>query len=362
ANSRFVLCDRYYLSSLVYQSDENTTMATILQMNEGVIVPNLTLFLSASNRTCYQRMRSREQSRELFETNLGMTRKKYDAAIALLRARGERIIEVSAEGSLGEVVVRVLNALIENSPSWLANRIHPRLILDDQPEFFEQSPLTIEVCAKELERVSNIRPVDSIDELHQRAHNLLEASQSLLAKLSHSDLGSLFLDIVAKEGYEVHERLPWTDLDAIELSYEMPLGIAQRGATVIMGKVQRYDAILPNIMAGDKINTLRRVSDFLLICEPNPSALRSTFFERVRIEHGTEPGTSPSIAVFGLEHLTARLVSHAIQSLLDKSQEIVSENDRIREGFEQLQKQYAASFLRPFSAAGSVRSQCAFKA
>ncbi len=144
ANSRerVVICDRYYLSSLVYQTDDSISMSRIMRLNESAITPDLTLFLNASDKTCYSRMRTREQPRELFETSLRKTRNKYLDAMQFLTERGERVCAVSAEGSLNDVLLRIIDAITQNAPSWLSSRIHPQLLLENEPDYFEETDIS----------------------------------------------------------------------------------------------------------------------------------------------------------------------------------------------------------------------------
>lgn len=116
---RILICDRYYLSSLVYQSTPAITMEQVMMLNEGTRQPDLIIFLNASAETCYARMSKRPQDRELFERNLETTRQKYLNAIDFLRARGETIAEVNADGDRQTVFNALLNALAQHGPSWL---------------------------------------------------------------------------------------------------------------------------------------------------------------------------------------------------------------------------------------------------
>jgi dTMP kinase len=337
ANSkeRVVLCDRYYMSSLVYQSDETLSMQKILELNDGALRPDLTLFLHASSKTCYQRMRSRDQSRELFETNLASTRKKYEEAIALLRGRAENIVEVPAEEELSKVVIRVLNALVANSPDWLATRIHPHLILEDTTDVFEFSKTSIDSCVAQLVSSIGVEPPASSDDLRKFNQQLTRAAQGLVSMLSFSDLAALFLSILAKEGFQIHERLPWTDIDAVEISCRMPLGIVQRGAAIFMGDSQRYDAILPNLL-GEKSIALGKLSDFLVILDPNPSVLHSNYYERDQAQTGTSSDVSPSIVVLGREHIASRLAQVALRIYLKEASSAGRTSDASRKACEDL--------------------------
>ncbi|MFQ3567621.1 MAG: dTMP kinase [Aggregatilineales bacterium] len=116
---RVVVCDRYYLSSLVYQSTETLSMEEVLALNVEARRPDLTLFLDASPQSCYARMGLRGGDRELYEHGLAEQRAKYRRAIALLRARGEAIIAIDADPPLIEVLNQAIDALNAHAPVWM---------------------------------------------------------------------------------------------------------------------------------------------------------------------------------------------------------------------------------------------------
>lgn len=127
AGQRVVVCDRYYLSSLVYQSTEALAMEEVLALNVEARRPDLTLFLDASPETCYARMGQRGGDRQLYEHGLAEQRAKYQRAIALLRARGETIVEIDADRPLIEVLNRTIDALNAHAPGWMRLARQPAL-------------------------------------------------------------------------------------------------------------------------------------------------------------------------------------------------------------------------------------------
>src|SRR5579883_1976677 len=116
---RIIICDRYYLSSLVYQTDDDLPIQKVMEYNANARRPDLTIFLNASNAVCYERMRRRAEDKQLFERNLGATRQKYKSAIEYLRRAGDQIIEVNADKSIPEVLSDIISALQERGPDWL---------------------------------------------------------------------------------------------------------------------------------------------------------------------------------------------------------------------------------------------------
>lgn len=114
---RVLLCDRYYLSSLVYQSTPDFTMDQVWELNRFARPPHITLFLEADMETCYQRMGHRGGDRELFETNLNVMRDKYEQAIQFLRQRDEHITFIDANKSVPEVLQQAISVLQQYAPA-----------------------------------------------------------------------------------------------------------------------------------------------------------------------------------------------------------------------------------------------------
>lgn len=123
-----VICDRYVLSSLVYQSTGGLSMGDVYDLNRWARPPDLTLYLQVDARNCYARMRKRPTDRELFERNMTQRAEKYQAGMALLREKGERIVEVDANPPLPEARDNALAALRQHGPAWL--RFQPPLQFD----------------------------------------------------------------------------------------------------------------------------------------------------------------------------------------------------------------------------------------
>jgi dTMP kinase len=109
---RVVICDRYYLSSLVYQSDAETSFEKIMLLNEHALKPDVMFFINVDTKTCYERMQNRNQPEELFERNLDETRRKYSKAIKFLREKhGDRIVEIDGSGRVAETVAQMRAAI-----------------------------------------------------------------------------------------------------------------------------------------------------------------------------------------------------------------------------------------------------------
>ena len=125
---RIVICDRYLLSSLVYQATGAISMADVLALNRWARSPDLTIFLRISPIEAATRLRRRMTEPDLFENNFSRRYEKYDAGVALLREKGEVIVEVDANPAPAQVFAAVLAALKDQAPDWL--RIQPPLLAD----------------------------------------------------------------------------------------------------------------------------------------------------------------------------------------------------------------------------------------
>ena len=100
-----VICDRYYLSSLVYQSRPDFPFEKVMIYNEFALKPDVIFFINVDTKVCYARMKVRNEPEELFEANLDESRQKYFEAIDFLRkTHGENIVEIDGSGTIEEVV------------------------------------------------------------------------------------------------------------------------------------------------------------------------------------------------------------------------------------------------------------------
>lgn len=125
-----VICDRYYLSSLVYQSSEKYPLDYVMMINQTARQPDLTIFMNVDNQTVYERMKVRNKPPELFEKDLSATRQKYQKGITFLRAtRQENIVEIDASGTMEVVLTLLVGAVMAERPAWTS-------ILEDHLEEF----------------------------------------------------------------------------------------------------------------------------------------------------------------------------------------------------------------------------------
>jgi len=111
---QIMITDRYYLSSLVYQSNDKLSMEEVMHLNRFARQPDLIVFFSVTDETCYARMKKRNQEKELFEERFSETRAKFYKGIEFLRStRKEKIVEIDANGGIEEVFENVMMELKE---------------------------------------------------------------------------------------------------------------------------------------------------------------------------------------------------------------------------------------------------------
>lgn len=313
-DKRIVLCDRYYLSSLVYQSTAELGLEDVMALNAGARPPDLTIFLDASDRTCYERMRRRPEDKQLFEKNLRETRRKYALAIDFLRERGETIVEVQADPSIDEVLGIILEVLAEHGPKWLITQ-RPFSVASLPQVFWlnGSADLRVKDVARDVAKHWKLLSLRSERALFESIGAFRQEVDKLIEEMSYNDLGALFLDCIVQSGYSVIDRLPWTDLDAFELRYEMPLRAIQRGTALMLGEAQRYAVI------AKKVLLLEQLSDFMFILDPNPSHLVNSHYERDLVHYG-DSGTSlsPSTRVIERADIARLVLASSLHLYLDE--------------------------------------------
>ena len=117
--SKIIICDRYYLSSLVYNSSDDFSYLDVMLLNRKARKPDLIFFLNVSTEVCRERMNKRNEPEELFEKNLDLFRDKYQEAIQFLQQEREHhIIEINGDQTPENVVKDMLEAITDFAPHW----------------------------------------------------------------------------------------------------------------------------------------------------------------------------------------------------------------------------------------------------
>ena len=116
-----VVTDRYYHSSLAYQS-LSVGLAEVVRLNDGFQRPDLTIFLALSPEMCLDRIIARGGTPERFETldRLRSIENAYESVFVHCRARGEKIVVVPANESIEDIhhtiITHVRDILAEMQP------------------------------------------------------------------------------------------------------------------------------------------------------------------------------------------------------------------------------------------------------
>ncbi len=108
ARGAVVLTDRYFLSSLAYQSI-SLGLDRVWALNAEFPPADAVVMLDLPVDTCLARVEARAGVRDRFETldQLHRVADAYEAAITRCRRRGDRIVRVDARGTPPEVHERV---------------------------------------------------------------------------------------------------------------------------------------------------------------------------------------------------------------------------------------------------------------
>lgn len=264
-----IICDRNYLSSLVYQTNEDFSKAHVMNLNQNARKPDLTIFMNVSNEVCYQRMKHRNKPQELFETDLSNTREKYMDAIEFLKTnRNEKIVTVDANGTMNEVLRDVITVLKGNVPAF--NDIDVSLIenykipVSTEFSFADNQTITLQTLVNEVANIDT-------KEINQWL-------QSRFNQLENNDKGILLVDYLKTLGYQLTERVSTTNQAVYKMSYTLPGGILQRGILLIAEDYQQSNVIL------ETISNLKEMTDFLMVLSLGASSSNSPHYERDLIQ------------------------------------------------------------------------------
>ncbi len=108
-----VVCDRYTLSSLAYQSLTTGDLDWVAAVNARARAPDLTLFLEVSPRTALRRRFAASAEREIFEVPAFQRRvaRAYRRALARVEAAGEAVAVVDGEAPAEAVTAALLESI-----------------------------------------------------------------------------------------------------------------------------------------------------------------------------------------------------------------------------------------------------------
>lgn len=108
----WVVSDRYALSSLAYQSAA-IGFDRVVDLNQDILTPDLTIFLDLSPEACMERISKRGEAKERFEELkiLSSVREYYMRGLNLRKFTGDTVI-IDASLSIKEVQLKVQEACL----------------------------------------------------------------------------------------------------------------------------------------------------------------------------------------------------------------------------------------------------------
>jgi dTMP kinase len=109
-----VVCDRYVLSSMAYQTlDPDITGEWVVDVNRGCAVPAVTLFIAVPVETCLARVSSRGAPSSIYETraHLETIVRNYERLLPMYEASFGRVIRIDGSQSIDEVHEAIVKEL-----------------------------------------------------------------------------------------------------------------------------------------------------------------------------------------------------------------------------------------------------------
>jgi dTMP kinase len=297
-DARLILSDRYYLSSLVYQSSEDFSFEDVYKLNEKARKPDIIFFLNVSNKVCYERMKIRNQPEELFENNLSKTREKYFKAIEYLRNKNnDHIVMIDGDGTIDMVVQQILNGINNSFPAWHCPQINKQNLPPQLTASKEKTTIKIGDVVKDLAAMNNSETKSKAD--------VLKEINLKFDNFDSRDLSTLFLDYIDKQSIIIKNKLSWNQNDAYELEYTMPAGILLRGTALVLQERHSYDIIMKFAL------DFCKMSDFMLVFIPSETDSISMYYEREKIIFNTGGGDEklfPSLRIITKNELIQEVI------------------------------------------------------
>jgi dTMP kinase len=114
-----VVCDRFTLSSLAYQSLTTGDAAWVEAVNARARAPDATVFLRVAPGVAVRRRFAASSAREIFEVPAFQREvaRSYERAIGVLRERGQRVAIVDGERPIEEVTEAIGAAVVDLLPA-----------------------------------------------------------------------------------------------------------------------------------------------------------------------------------------------------------------------------------------------------
>ena len=114
ARGEHVICDRYLLSSLAYQTlDSEITAEWVIDVNQHCALPDLTLFVAVPVDVCLARIRARKEEASIYETRalLETISQNYERLLSLYEKQFGRVVRIDGSASVEEVHAAVCQVM-----------------------------------------------------------------------------------------------------------------------------------------------------------------------------------------------------------------------------------------------------------
>jgi dTMP kinase len=109
--SHIVISDRYYPSSLVYQRMDGLEIAFIESLNKHILIPNLTIFLTANTLSLKTRLEARSQITRFESDQIQEVQLYHEARILLNEKKWNTIIVDTVLMSIPDIVSIVIDEI-----------------------------------------------------------------------------------------------------------------------------------------------------------------------------------------------------------------------------------------------------------
>ena len=111
ADGKLVVSDRHIASTLALQRIDGVDLDVLWQLNDGVLMPDLSVFLSAPPAILFDRLneRGRTSRFEQNEANSAVESQFFAEAAALIEERGHRVLRVSTAAADATGVARIID-------------------------------------------------------------------------------------------------------------------------------------------------------------------------------------------------------------------------------------------------------------
>jgi dTMP kinase len=114
AEGEQVICDRYLLSSMAYQTLDPTISADwVIEVNRGCAVPDLTLLVTVPVDVCLSRIRTRSGESSIYETRalLETIANNYDRLLPRYEKEFGRVVRIDGSESVDDVHAAIVAAI-----------------------------------------------------------------------------------------------------------------------------------------------------------------------------------------------------------------------------------------------------------